>query len=487
MSWTEGFLLGHFVLNMMLALRVIYSRRESSAAMGWLVVLFAFPYLGMVVYVLIGEPRLGNARARRKAELLAFYASFRGRVALPEMTFTEAPPRFAQIAHLSAKEAGFVAHGGNRVTLLTETEAMLNAFVRDIDNAKVSCLLMFYIVEGTGRVAAVLEALMAAAQRGVSCQLLVDDVGSRPFVNSHWPERLRAAGVRVTNALPVGMFKTLLVRSDLRNHRKLLVVDYQVAYTGSYNLVDPAMFKRESGVGEWVDAVMRVEGPAVRVLSAVFYADWAVENDDNLKATMERIDGYFADEQLPEVEARGQAVLQVIPSAPDGESAVVYDTLMCALYAAQQRVVITTPYFVPDEALLGALLNAARRGVEVVLMLPARNDSRLVGYASRAYYQLLLNAGVRLEMFGGGLLHTKTVVVDEAYALFGTVNMDMRSFYLNMELSLAVFDATTVAQVVALQEAYLAQCQRLSSTRWQKRPRLQRFLERCVRLMSPLL
>ncbi|MDO5090765.1 MAG: cardiolipin synthase [Cardiobacteriaceae bacterium] len=489
MTLGEWLILGHFSLNVLFAMRVIYSRKSSSAALAWLVVLFALPYVGTLLYLLIGEPRLGNRRARRKQEMTAFYDTFRDRFVETAVADTSTiAPRFAKIAHLSRLDAGFTINDGNDAKLLTDTDAMLEAFIADIDRAEVSCLLMFYIVDGAGRVAAVLEALMRAASRGVSCQLLADAVGSSAFFKSEWPERLRASGVAVTEALPVGFFKTLFVRSDLRNHRKLLIVDYQIAYTGSYNLVDPATFKQDSGVGQWVDAMLRLEGPVARVLAGVYYADWAVENDDNLKATIERIEGYLQAD-IPDATARAGsgAALQVIPSAPDENSYVVYDTLMCALYAAQESIVITTPYFVPDEALLDALQNAARRGVAVTLMVPALNDSKLVGYASKAYYQPLLSVGVRIEKFTGGLLHSKTVVIDNQYALFGTVNMDMRSFYLNMELSLAVYDAATVGKIAALQHGYREHCEPLSRSKWAQRPRLQRFLERCVRLVSPLL
>lgn len=491
MSWTEVVLLGHFAVNVLLALRVIYSRRSTEAALGWLVVLFALPYVGTLCYLLIGEPRLGNDRARRKADLKRFYEAFRERFVRPCVAANAGvDPRFARIARLVEQDVGFTPDNRNAVRLITQTDAIVQAFVADIDRAEVSCLVMFYIIDGAGRVGAVLDALMRAAGRGVNCRVLADAVGSRAFLESAWVARLRDAGVEVTAALPVGFFKTLFVRSDLRNHRKLLVVDYRVAYVGSYNLVDPETFKQDSGVGQWVDAVMRLDGAAARVLSAVYYADWAVENDHNFKSTIERIEGYFANgavqAYVPE-DTDGGAVLQVIPSGPDSERHVVYDTLLCALYAAQSEVVITTPYFVPDEALLAAILNAARRGAQVVLMLPERNDSRLVGYASKAYYQMLLDGGVQIALFGGGLLHTKTVMVDGEFALFGTVNMDMRSFYLNMELSLSVYDRETVAHIARLQKQYLMQSKFLSSTRWQKRPRLQHFVESCVRLVSPLL
>ncbi len=485
MYWTELLVLFHFCLSVTIALRVIYSRRTSSAALAWLTALFAFPILGVITYLLIGEPKLGRERAKRHAELLAFHDAFADRF-LPPPCEPASETRFRQIARLIQSEARYVPTGGNQTRLLADTDAILRAFTADIHAAQHCCLLAFYIVEGSGRVEAVLEALMQAAGRGVRCQLLADALGSSSFWRSPWPQRLRDAGVEVTEALPVGVLKSLWVRSDLRNHRKILVVDYRIAYTGSYNLVDPHLFKQNAGVGEWVDAVMRCEGPIAQELAAMFYGDWAVENDHNLSATLERLNGYV-DEMPPRAPASGGSQLQVVPSQPGGDTALVYDVLCNALNVAQERVIISTPYFVPDEALLNTLIITARRGVEVVLILPRRVDSRLVRYASRAYYQPLLDAGVRLKMYDGGLLHTKAVVIDDRFALFGTVNMDMRSFYLNLELSLAVYTPETVAAIGALLDGYLKDSEAVSLKKWQQRRRVQRFIERCVRLVSPLL
>ncbi len=485
MYWTELLVLFHFCLSVTIALRVIYSRRTSSAALAWLTALFAFPILGVITYLLIGEPKLGRERAKRHAELLAFHDAFADRF-LPPPCEPASETRFRQIARLIQGEARYVPTGGNQTRLLADTDAILRAFTADIHAAQHCCLLAFYIVEGSGRVEAVLEALMQAAGRGVRCQLLADALGSSSFWRSPWPQRLRDAGVEVTEALPVGVLKSLWVRSDLRNHRKILVVDYRIAYTGSYNLVDPRLFKQNAGVGEWVDAVMRCEGPIAQELAAMFYGDWAVENDHNLSATLERLNGYV-DEMPPRAPASGGSQLQVVPSQPGGDTALVYDVLCNALNVAQERVVISTPYFVPDEALLNTLIITARRGVEVVLILPRRVDSRLVRYASRAYYQPLLDAGVRLKMYDGGLLHTKAVVIDGRFALFGTVNMDMRSFYLNLELSLAVYTPETVAAIGTLLYGYLKDSEAVSLKKWQQRRRVQRFIERCVRLVSPLL
>ena len=210
-----------------------------------------------------------------------------------------------------------------------------------------------------------------------------------------------------------------------------------------------------------------------------------MENAHNLSATLEQLAGYV-EKMPPLVEpSTGGTLMQVIPSQPGGDAALVYDVITNALNVAQERVVISTPYFVPDDALLNTLVMTARRGVQVTLIVPRHVDSRLVRYASRTYYQPLLDAGVQLMLFDGGLLHTKAVVIDDSFALFGTVNMDMRSFYLNLELSLAIYTPETVATIRALLDHYLAHSEAPDIA--QHPPRIQRFIERCVRLVSPLL
>ena len=487
MHWLELFILCHFMLTVSIALRVIYARRSSSAALAWLAVLFAFPYFGLLLYLLIGEPKLGRARAKRQAELHAFHEAFADRF-LPPQSVPLCETRFRQIARLVEVDASYGATGGNSSRLLADTDAILQSFIADIDAAQHCCLLEFYIVEGSGRIAGVLQALMRAAARGVRCQLLADALGSQGFWRSAWPGKLRAAGVELTEALPFSLWHAPWVRGDLRNHRKILVVDYRIAYTGSYNLVDPRLFKQNAGVGEWVDAVMRCEGAVAQELAAVFYGDWAVENDHNLSATLDRLNRYaneMPDRARPA--ASGGALLQVIPSHPGSDTALVYDVLVNALNVAQESIIISTPYFVPDEALLNTIIIAARRGVAVTLIVPRRVDSRLVRYASRAYYRPLLDAGVCLKTFDAGLLHTKAVVIDDRFALFGTVNMDMRSFYLNLEVSLALYTPDTVAAIRALLDGYLQQSEAVELKKWEQRRRLQRFIERCARLVSPLL
>ena len=268
------------------------------------------------------------------------------------------------------------------------------------------------------------------------------------------------------------------MRRDLRNHRKIVIIDDQVAYIGSQNLVDPRYFKQSSGVGEWVDAVMRITGPTAVALDAVFSFDWSVETENaceipNMHAGFSGLDV--------------GAIAQVVPSGPDLCPQAIYQLLLTGIYAAREKLTITTPYFVPDESILTALLSAAQRGVEVTLIVPARNDSLLVRYASVAYFDDLMSAGVKIALFKAGLLHTKSLTIDDSICIFGSVNLDMRSLWLNFEISLFVYDPVVTGHVKDLQETYLTQSYLLDPNIWRQRSSWHRFAENALRLVSPLL
>lgn len=491
--WAEIFVLFHIALVTILVIRVLYHQRNTGVTVAWILMLMVFPLLGAIGYLLIGEPRLGTRRLRRQKELVRFYQNF-SQTYLHDFNYhaySGLDERYHGISQIAANKTGFEAIEFNRLQLLTHDEEIITALRQDIQQSKISCLLAFYIVDAQGTIIDLLQDVMKAARRGVVTSMLVDSVGSVRFWRSEWPQKLRAAGISLTEALPIQLWRTFFVRADLRNHRKIAVIDQKIAYTGSFNLVDPNFFKKNAGVGKWVDVMIRGEGSLVQPLAAIFAGDMAVETESNLLQVQRWLDSYGKKELLHNLQVSQQdqdgIVVQVIPSAPEQGSPVIYDTIVSVIHAATRRIIITTPYFVPDEALLMALTTAATRGVDVTLIVPEAVDSKLVKYASRAYYPRLLQAGVKIALFKGGLLHAKTLTVDTDYALFGTVNMDMRSFYLNMEISLAIYDKDMTNQIVKMQSSYLRDCEYIELKSWQARAKWWGLVENTVRLVGPLL
>ncbi len=259
-----------------------------------------------------------------------------------------------------------------------------------------------------------------------------------------------------------------------------MVIDGVAAWTGSMNMVDPRFFKQDSGVGEWVDAMVRVQGSVVVPLAATMISDWILETGELLADVIARAG-------LRLVEPRGPADIQVIASGPGETGDGLLQMILALIHAAQEELVLTTPYLVPDDSLLRALRGAAGRGVTVRLIVPEKVDSFLTRYASRSFYDDLLDVGVEIYLYRRGLLHTKSIVVDRAMSMFGTVNLDLRSLWLNYEVALFVYEPAFAQQLRTLQHSYIDASERLDPVTWKSRPFRERFLENTLRLVSPIL
>ncbi len=485
MEWASIATIGLFVADLLirigLSLRVIMRRRPVGVSLAWLTIILIFPFGGAAIYLTFGETRLGNRRVKQAALVhgpyMEWLAGFEHRTAVD---WSRLGPECEPLARLTEATVRMPAMAGNRIELIPETDEVFHRIIGDIDRAQRTCHMVFYIWASGGLANEVVEALIRAARRGVICRILLDAVGSRPFLRSETAHRMRQEGIHLRASLPVGLFRTAFVRLDLRMHRKIVIIDGEVGYTGSLNMVDPRYFKQDSGVGQWVDAMVRVHGPIVEGLALTFLEDWELDTGEGLDQLRETGD-------VRPLDGAGDAVVQVAPSGPIIESHAVQQVLLMAIYAARRELVLTSPYFVPDELLLTALVSAACRGVEVTLIVPARVDSLLVRFASQAHKIDLLEAGVRIAMFEGGLLHTKSITVDGEFSLFGSLNLDPRSLWLNFEITLAVYDQPFTSTLRGLQERYIENSQFMDLETWRKRPRIEQLVVNAARLLSPLI
>jgi len=479
---TTLFLAAHWLIVIGLSIRVIMRRRPVGVSLAWLTVIFSVPLAGAIFYFFIGESRIGEKYLARAARIHDLYRNWQ--ITLKKRASREKPPAgpiaMRSIQLHAEKLAGFPTMRGNKVQLMDHFETVFTSIIEDVERAKSTCHLEFYIWTVGGRADEVAEALIRAVKRGVICRVLVDAVGSKDFVRSELARQLKDSGIHVVASLPVGPLRMLVTRADLRNHRKIIVIDGEIAYTGSQNLVDPRFFKQDEGVGQWIDAMIRMEGPSVEALAGTFIEDWELNTGEGLKALEETSDIH----SIPE---KGTTPVQVVPSGPAIRPEVIHQLLLTTIYSAQKKLVLTTPYFVPDESLITALISAAHRQVDVIIVVPAEVDSRLVHYASRSLFDNLMSAGVTIAAFKGGLLHTKSITVDNEICVFGTVNLDMRSLWLNFEVSLFIYDLELTKQVREMQMKYIHNASILNLTEWRKRSVFQRFTENAAQLVGPLL
>ena len=451
-------------------------RRSAAAARGWLLLIFLLPLPGLIVYSLIGRPYLPRRRVEEQARVSAMireeqHARSAGRTAV---TPADLPPEFSHVVRLAQNLGDFQIFPGNAIELIDDYAAAIDRIVTDIDAAADHVHLLYYIFadDATGR--RVADALARATARGVSCRVLMDGTGSKSALRTLAP-RLRKSGVEVVALLPAHWLRRLTsARVDLRNHRKIVVIDGRVGYVGSQNLID-ADFKRPL---VYEEVVARVRGPVVAELQAVLLADRLVETAQSVRRAE-----MFPDDLPP----AGPALAQLLPSGPGYPHENNQRLIVALIHAANTRVVITSPYFIPDDPFIQAMTTATLRGVEVHLVVCAQIDQYLVGLGQRSFYDELLEGGVRIHSYGKRFLHAKHLTIDDSIALIGSSNMDIRSFMLNAEVMLVVYDREVVADLRRIEQRYFADATELTLSAWRSRPRLQRVLQNVARLADSLL
>lgn len=453
-------------------------QREPASRIAWMVTILVLPLIGILAYLLIGEARISRRRSVR-------FAAIEARLPRPD-----GDPEAAQaLAHgsfhapfaLARAVNGLPPTLFNTATLAPDSNAAVDAMVADIDGAQASVHLCFYIWLADTNGLKIKDALVRAARRGVRVRVLADALGSRTFVRSHHWRDLLAGGVDARMALPVGGVLWTLIRGrvDLRNHRKLLICDNAVVWCGSQNGADPE-FRIKRRYAPWVDIMTRWEGPVARHCQFLFASDWMAEGGDDVTALL------APTAHSPGNRAAGIAA-QVIGTGPNLPYSAMTACFAELAHAARRELVITTPYFVPDEQLLFALTSAARRGVRVVLIVPRRNDSRIVAGASRSFYPELLEAGVQVHEFRPGLLHAKTMVADGKAGLIGSANLDRRSFELNFENNLLFADEAFAAAIRARQDEWLARSDRVTRATVAAYSLPRRLWQNLLAMWSPLL
>jgi cardiolipin synthase A/B len=473
LSFSAALYISEWLLRLVMLL-VVTRRREPAAAMAWLLVIFFSPWVGLVLYWLIGENRLPRRRiearehAREKLREVASRFEQHPSVVRPELG-----PEAAAAVVLAERLGDMPILGGNAVTLIADTNELIDRLVADIDAAEHHVHLLFYIYANDATGQRVADALHRAVRRGVACRVLVDAAGSRRMLKTLAPE-LASQGVEVISALKVGLFRRRVARIDLRNHRKIAVIDSRIGYAGSQNIVSADYGHKDLA---WADLMVRLVGPTVLELQAVFVTDWHSES------------GQFLDDDsiFPAPKLAGTVPVQAVPSGPNFATENFQRMVVATLYTARHRVIITTPYFVPDRPLMQALEVAVLRGVQVDLIVPRRSDQRIVAAASRAYYDDLLAAGVHLHLYDKGLLHSKTISIDDRFAIIGSDNLDIRSFELNFEISLLFYSPEVAEQLRAQQLVYMEGAFELTAERWAENPAWKRRTYDVAKLMSPLL
>lgn len=469
-----------------LALFIIPANRKPGEAIAWLLLIFLAPIFGALLFLLLGNPKLSEWRRNQQRTMNQYIKDAAEQAeqnpALASIIDPPLPVHYESHVNLITKLTGMPVMAGNTVELLPDYVGAVDRIVQDIDAAKRFVHLEYFMFAADAVGLPVIDALVRARERGVVCRVLIDHL-SNLLLQGPLLKRLGAAGIPVQCMLPVDPFHNQWNRIDLRNHRKIVIVDGTVAFTGSQNLIEDNYHKRsniKNGI-YYIELVARVTGPVVRGFNAAFITDWYSETEELLD-----------ERNAPEIRVRstpmtGTALCQVLPSGPGFDHNNNLMLFVALLHAARRRITIVNPYVVPEGTLLLALTSAAQRGVEVTLIVSEIGDQFMVYHAQSSYYEELLKAGVKIYRYQAPvILHAKAITIDDDIAVISSSNMDIRSFQLNLEITLVCYDVHVVADLRKQEEEYLRCSHLLELEAWQARPLHTKLFDNLARLTSAL-
>ncbi|TFC40073.1 MULTISPECIES: cardiolipin synthase [unclassified Cryobacterium] len=460
------------------AIVVVPRNRRPTSGMAWLLTIFFLPYIGALLFLLIGYRTLPKKRLEMQEEINQFILD--STEGIDQVRRDHPWPQWLEsVVELNRNLGSMPLVGGNEARLLGDYEGTFAEMVTDIDRARKFVHVEFYILSLDPTTASFFDALESAVKRGVTVRVLMDHIQSmRKPGYRRTLRRLTESGVKWELLLPLQPLKGKWQRPDLRNHRKVLVIDGLVGYMGSQNVIDrtynvPGNIRR--GL-KWKDLMTRVEGPIVSGLNAIFITDWYSETDDLLTRDIQPVQTEVVPHSLD---------CQIVPSGPGFEGENNLRLFLALLYYAQERIIITSPYFVPDESIMYAITTATQRGLRVELFVSEVGDQALVYHAQRSYYEELLRAGVKIYLYKAPyVLHAKHFTIDDEVAVIGSSNMDMRSFSLNFEVSMMVRGRSFVQQLRAVEDGYREDSRELTLEEWMKQPLRSTVLDNLARLTS---
>jgi cardiolipin synthase A/B len=480
MGWM--YIIGGVYLLILLAvcLRIIYETRSATKTMAYLLLAVFLPVAGIVFYLLFGvnfwKTKAYSSKSKEDEKLLEHLKKemkiYDSETVLP----AELPEESRELAMMLQKELRSPLTRRNKLKLLINGEEKFPEVLEAIRNAKHHIHIQYYIFAQDNIGEQIEELLIKKATEGVRVRFIYDDFGS-PNIKKRIEERMRKAGIEIYPFQKV-MFYLLANRLNYRNHRKTLIIDGQTAFTGGINVCDKYINNGKQKLF-WRDTHLRIDGPGVFYLQYLFLADWKFCSNKDVE-----LDEF----QFPAPATHKEdSFLQVAASGPESKQPSVLFSLLQAIFLAKKEILITTPYFIPGDSILEALKIAALSGLSVKLLVPGVCDSKLVNAASKSYYEDLLCAGVEVYVYQKGFVHAKTLVADGHLSIIGTANMDYRSFELNFEANVLIYDRPFAEELRSVFYKDLEEAEQIDKDEWCKRPAHVQLPERLARLFSHVL
>ncbi len=477
-SW---WLLGEWSIRL-LSLYIVPKNRKPSSGMAWLLLIFFFPPFGFLLFLILGNPKLPKSRRNAQKTLNDVIGKTIQELKdhhKSKSLISKVPERFEHIAKLSEALSQLPPFGGNEIEIIDDYDSIIDSIVKDINLAKEFVHLEYFIIAMDESTEPIFKALELAVKRGIKARVLFDSFSTRKYKDYRaMLTRLRESGVIAVPMLPLKLPGRGYIRPDLRNHRKIVVIDGRIGYSGSQNLVQRNYHRKDNIYYD--ELVVKIKGPAVLQLGAIFLTDWYSETGNLLDYGK-----YLNSEE--EIKFPGQSIAQILPSGPGYEDENNLKLFTSLIHAAKKKVILVNPYFVPDDSLLLAITSAAKRGVEIILINSEAEDQWLVAHAQRSFYEILLKSGVKIFSYSQPiLLHSKFIVVDGEVATVGSSNLDIRSFELDLEITVIIYDNQIVNGLNEVVSRYLKRSREINLKTWQKRSRRKILLDNIARLTASL-
>jgi cardiolipin synthase len=485
MNWLLIYEISYTVILILVCLRIIYDTRSTTKTLAYLLFAIFVPFAGMIFYFLFGI----NYRSKKMYSKKLFENEDLAKKLREELykyskqTFNESDAAVQsnkELAYMLVKDTNSPLTANNAVKILVNGENKFPEVLEVLSKAKDHIHIEYYIYEDGEIGSAIEKLLIQKVKEGVTVRFIYDDFGSRS-IRRNLVHRLRANGVKAFPFLKI-YFIVFANRLNYRNHRKIIVVDGHTAFVGGINVSDRYINKPEDKKTLfWRDTHLRIDGPGVQYLQYLFLCDWNFCANKKLQPG----ENFFPRRSASSIQTG--KVVQIAASGPDSETPTILFSILQAINLATKEILITTPYFIPGESLLDALIIASLGGVSVKLLVPGISDSFLVNFAARSYYNDLLKAGIEIYQYTNGFVHAKTLVADKKIAIVGTANMDFRSFDLNFVVNAIVYDSEIANELSNIFYDDIKHADKLDAVAWSKRSIYKQMLEKTARLVSPLL
>lgn len=471
-----GLLFGYGLTLFLVRWVILTRRRQPASTVAWILAIVLLPYFGGLLFLFFGINRVDRRKKRRRAARKSMQGKMPALhpVSLEAEPLKSLPEQIHRMVRLAARLDETVVTGDNEIEVFNDTNIILRRIEEAIIGAKHSIHLEYYIWRPDKTGIRLRDLLIKKAREGVKVRFLYDGLGSI-FLTRAFMRPLRESGAQIAVFIPGRSFRERW-SLNLRSHRKIVVVDGRVGLTGGMNIGEEYL-GRDRRLGYWRDTHLLMRGSSVSQLQQVFTEDW-------FYATGEEVRGPH---EFPPPECAGSIAAQVISSGPDGDLREFHSLMFGAINDARSEILLTTSYFVPTEPLLAALCTAAARGVRVRLLVPMKSDHRFVVLAGRSYYDQLLDTGVEINEYKRGIMHSKTLVIDDCWSLVGSPNFDPRSLLLNFEVGVVMYDRGIAKILKEHFETDLEYCRRIHREEFERRPLGSVFAENFCRLFSPVL